>query len=103
VVVITGGKDKGTDLSPWADALRARARAAVLIGETAGRLAEALGETAAGQAEDLDAAVAAARALAQPGDIVALIPAASSFDMFADFADRGDRFADAVRRCLAGP
>lgn len=100
VIVITGGKDKGTDLRPWAEAVSRQARAAVLIGETAPRLAEIIQGIPVQQAGSLEEAVAAARRLARAGDTIALIPAASSFDMFTDYADRGAKFAEAVARVL---
>jgi UDP-N-acetylmuramoylalanine--D-glutamate ligase len=48
----------------------------------------------------MDEAVQAAAELAQPGDTVLLAPAAASMDMFRDYADRGDRYAAAVRRII---
>jgi UDP-N-acetylmuramoylalanine--D-glutamate ligase len=48
------------------------------------------------------AAVRAAASLAQPGDVVLLAPAAASMDQFIDYADRGRRFADAVRMWTEG-
>jgi UDP-N-acetylmuramoylalanine--D-glutamate ligase len=46
----------------------------------------------------MEEAVAVAAGLAQPGDVALLSPAAASFDMFADYAARGDAFRDAVMR-----
>ncbi len=97
VVVITGGKDKGIPLEPWIEALASTAKSVVAIGETAAAIAAGLGSKAR-RAADLDEAVEMAASLARPGEAVALIPAASSFDMFADYADRGEKFAAAVRR-----
>jgi UDP-N-acetylmuramoylalanine--D-glutamate ligase len=45
----------------------------------------------------MDEAVAAAGRVAQPGDTVMLSPACASFDMFRDYAHRGEAFAAAVR------
>ncbi len=96
VVVITGGKDKGADLSQWAEALRENAAGVVLIGETARKLADMV--EGAVIARSLDEAVAEAYRMAAGRGCVALIPAASSFDMFRDYADRGEQFKRAVRR-----
>jgi UDP-N-acetylmuramoylalanine--D-glutamate ligase len=97
VVLIAGGKDKGLDYSAFADAIAARCRAAVLIGETAPKLAALIAdrirvERVAGMEE----AVATAASLARPGDVALLAPAAASFDMFTDYAARGDAFTTAV-------
>jgi UDP-N-acetylmuramoylalanine--D-glutamate ligase len=53
------------------------------------------------RATSMDEAVSLAAAMAQPGDVVLLSPAATSFDMFADYAARGDAFRRAVAS-LAG-
>jgi UDP-N-acetylmuramoylalanine--D-glutamate ligase len=98
VVLIAGGKDKGLDYGAFADAIARRCRAAVLIGETAGRLDELIaGRVPVVRAEAMRDAVAAAAAWATAGDVVLLAPAAASFDMFDDYAARGDAFRAAVR------
>lgn len=97
VVLIAGGKDKGLAYADFADAIAARARAAVLIGETADELdARIAGRVPVWRAETMEDAVRIAAELAKPGDVVALSPAAASFDMFVDYAARGDAFRDAV-------
>ena len=98
VVLIAGGKDKGLDYGAFADAIARRCRAAVLIGETAGRLEELIARRVpVVRAEAMRDAVAAAAAWATAGDVVVLAPAAASFDMFDDYAARGDAFRAAVR------
>ena len=90
VHVILGGDDaKGEDFSP----LRGRAHAAYLIGEAAGRLEREVGGLRCG---DLERAVAAAAAAAEPGEIVLLSPACASYDQYRDFAERGRHFARLV-------
>jgi UDP-N-acetylmuramoylalanine--D-glutamate ligase len=75
----------------------------VVIGEAAERIAAAVSDTVpVERAATMDEAVERARALARPGDAVLLSPACASFDMFKGYADRGDRFAAAVRN-LEGP
>ncbi len=98
IVWIAGGIAKGVDLSVLGDHLGG-VRAAVVIGEAAddlARVCQARGVPVR-RATSMEAAVLAARDLARPGDTVLLAPACSSFDMFRDYADRGDRFAAAAR------
>jgi UDP-N-acetylmuramoylalanine--D-glutamate ligase len=96
-VLIAGGRDKQGSYAPLVEALRARGRAAVLIGEAAGRIFDAIaGAVPVERATDMDDAVRRAYRLAEPGDAVLLSPACSSFDMFKSYAERGDRFVAAV-------
>ena len=98
VVLIAGGRGKGLDFSPLADAAAGRVKAAVLIGEAADPLAEALRPVVrVERAGTLEDAVRQAARHADPGDTVLLSPACASFDMFKNFEDRGDRFREAVR------
>jgi UDP-N-acetylmuramoylalanine--D-glutamate ligase len=102
VVLIAGGKGKDGSYLPLRRALEQRGRAAVLIGEAAATMAEALaGSIEVQRADTLDAAVARASELARPGDAVLLAPACASFDMFQSYADRGRRFVQAVERLAA--
>jgi UDP-N-acetylmuramoylalanine--D-glutamate ligase len=103
VVLIAGGDGKGQDFGPLAPALARRARALVLIGRDARRIAEAVAGcgVAVEQAADLDVAVERAAALAQAGDAVLLSPACASLDMFRNYAHRAEIFVAAVRRLLA--
>jgi UDP-N-acetylmuramoylalanine--D-glutamate ligase len=97
VVLIAGGKGKGQDFGPLAAAARGRVRQAVLIGEDAPRLEAALTPAVSVvRAASMAAAVAAARSVARPGDVVLLSPACASFDMFDNFEHRGDVFKDVV-------
>jgi UDP-N-acetylmuramoylalanine--D-glutamate ligase len=98
LVAIVGGVDKGLALEPLVEELRARARAVVVIGAIAERLAAEL--RGAGvrtvPAASMADAVAAAASEARAGDTVLLAPACSSFDMFRSFEHRGDVFEAAV-------
>ena len=99
IVLISGGKHKGLDYEAFAEAVVGNVRAVILLGETADILASLIGDRVpVERVPDMDAAVAAAAALAQAGDIVLLAPAAASFDMFTDYAARGDAFRAAVDR-----
>ena len=99
VVAILGGRFKGGDLRLLRDPLAQRAKAVVAIGEARPLLREALeGSVPIHEAETLDDAVAQAFAVARPDGVVLLAPACASFDMFRDYAERGERFKAAVAR-----
>jgi UDP-N-acetylmuramoylalanine--D-glutamate ligase len=87
----------GGSCEPLVEALRERGRAVVLIGEASDLIAKALGDAVPHvRALTMDDAVKIAADLAKPGDAVLLSPACSSFDMFADYKERGDAFVGAV-------
>jgi len=100
-VLIAGGDCKGADFTPLTSVLADCARAVVLIGRDSAAVAAVLPEgLPQSTAVDMDDAVAKAAALAHAGDRVLLSPACASFDMFSGYAQRGDRFVQAVRRRL---
>jgi len=97
VVLIAGGKDKGLAYDELADAAATRTRAVVLLGETADEVETLIaGRVPVRRAASMDDAVRIAATLAEPGGVAILSPAAASFDMFTDYAARGDAFRAAV-------
>ncbi|MET9469243.1 UDP-N-acetylmuramoyl-L-alanine--D-glutamate ligase [Streptomyces sp. NPDC006544] len=110
VVWIAGGLAKGATFDELVQRSAKRLRAAVLIGADRALIAEALARHAPQvPVVDLErtdtgamlAAVREAARLAEPGDTVLLAPACASMDMFANYNERGDAFADAVRELAA--
>ncbi len=103
-VLIAGGRDKLGSYEPLVAALEHKGRALVVIGEAAERIAAAVGERVpVERAQSMSDAVERAYRLARPGDAVLLSPACSSFDMFENYAERGDRFVEAVENLAARP
>ncbi len=112
VVWIVGGLLKGVDVSPLIETHRERLRAVVIIGVDRAAVRAAFGRHAPElplfevEQEETDrvmpAAVRLAAEVAHAGDTVLLAPAAASMDQFVDYADRGDRFAAAVRQHVKG-
>ncbi len=96
VHAILGGSLKGGGFAGLREPVAARCRACYLIGEAAERLAADLDGTGVPleRCGDLETAFEAARAAARPGEVVLLSPACASFDQFADYERRGDRFRD---------
>jgi len=98
VVLVAGGRDKGSDFTLLRDAVRNHLKYLVLIGEAATDLAGALGDIVAFEyAGSMEEAVRRAFAAADSGDTVLLAPACASFDMFADYGSRGEAFSRCVR------
>lgn len=101
VVLIAGGKHKGSSYGPLREPLGRCGRAAVLIGQAADRLADDLeGCLPLQLAGTMAEAVIQAFALARPDGVVLLAPACSSFDMFDDYTHRGRTFTEAARRII---
>ena len=118
VVWIAGGLAKGADMSAVVQRCKARIKAAVLIGADRQLIADALTKyapeipqiivdapsdyTRGGQSNGLmEAVVKAAQGFASSGDTVLMAPACASMDQFISYADRGDRFAAAVKKLVA--
>ena len=119
LLVILGGKDKGSDFAPLAEPLQQRAKEVLLIGAAAEKIATQLNaqwsdteRTDTGAAPSpapdglqrvrierpgtLDRAIALAFAHARPGDTVLLAPACASFDQFENYEHRGRVFKETV-------
>jgi UDP-N-acetylmuramoylalanine--D-glutamate ligase len=96
-VLIAGGQGKGADFFPLKQVVEDHARAVVLIGEDAGKIADVLvGFANVVHAGTMDEAVKLASQLAQEGDNVLLSPACASFDMFSNYMERGQVFMELV-------
>lgn len=98
ILLLAGGDGKGARFEALSVPIRRHAKAAILFGRDAARIADAVGDaTEYVFSNSLEAAVKEARTLAEPGDVVLLSPACASFDMFADYVQRGNRFISTVR------
>lgn len=97
VVLIAGGRNKGLDLSDLIPA-GPRLRAVVAMGEAAAEIVDALeGSTVVRAVPGMVEAVAMARTLARPGDVVLLSPACASFDQYSSYVQRGEHFTELVQ------
>lgn len=98
VVLIAGGKDKGFEYESLTELVVEKCRSAVVLGEMADRIEAIWGGRlpCRNVGRSLEQAVAAARAAARPGDVVLFSPGTSSFDMFRNYADRGNQFRSLV-------
>ena len=99
VILILGGVDKGNDYSLIYDLVKERVKAIVCLGTDNTKIHKAFGNIVevmvnTGSAEE---AVKAAYHLSSKGDVVLLSPACASFDLFANYEDRGKKFKEAVR------
>ena len=118
VVWIAGGLAKGADMNSLVERCKGRIKAVILIGADRQLIADALQKHApqiprilvdtpadyvrGGDSNSLmEAVVKHAATLVSPGDTVLMAPACASMDQFISYADRGDRFAAAVRKVVA--
>lgn len=98
VVLIAGGKDKGFEFDTITELVARKAKAVVLIGEMSDRIASFWGARVPYvKARTLAEAVDLAREMAAAGDVVLFSPGTSSFDMFKNYADRGNQFRQLVQ------
>lgn len=107
VVLLSGGTDKNLDFTPLAGALASPAtrpkKICLLAGTGTDKLIAMLnarGVPFEGPFANLDELITAGRNATQPGDIVVFSPGATSFGLFNNEFDRGNKFRDAVRRLV---
>jgi UDP-N-acetylmuramoylalanine--D-glutamate ligase len=101
-IIIAGGYDKNLPFDELGQKIAANAKAAILLGQTANKIASAikLSQQACLKiqiVESLSEAVQSAAHLAESGDVVLLSPACASYDMFENFQQRGKDFTKLVR------
>jgi len=97
IVLLLGGRDKNLPWQALADLVHRRVEHVILFGEAAGVIEAALGPTSGAtrtqtRCAGLREAIHRAAQVAEPGSVVLLSPGGTSFDEFADFAERGERF-----------
>ena len=99
IVLFLGGRDKGNDYSRLSELVRKQVKTIVAIGESANLVEKSFnGATVIKKASSMEEAVDMARFLAQPGDVVLLSPACSSFDWFKNYEHRGEVFKQLVNK-----
>jgi len=97
IILIAGGKDKGSDYLPLKGLIEDRVKFLILIGDAKKKIAKNLnGFKNRIEADTLENAVKEGYKRAKSGDIVLLSPACASFDMFRDYEDRGEQFKEIV-------
>jgi len=97
VVLIMGGRDKGSDFAELKAVIQKHVKTLVLMGEAADRIGAVLGQTTSViMAASMRDAVAKARRAAEPAEVVLLSPGCASFDSYDNYAQRGDDFRQEV-------
>jgi UDP-N-acetylmuramoylalanine--D-glutamate ligase len=106
LILLAGGREKHLPLESLADLIIGKVKVLILFGEAAPLLEQAVLQAQRRRREealpihrasDLSEAVRIAASAAESGDVVLLAPACTSFDMYRDFAERGDHFQSLVR------
>ncbi|MHB9094488.1 MAG: UDP-N-acetylmuramoyl-L-alanine--D-glutamate ligase [Eubacteriales bacterium] len=99
IVLLAGGRNKGSDFTEFARKIREKVRSLVVLGECRGEIKTAVAKTGFSEIHEagtFDEAVGIAAREAKPGEIVLLSPACASWDMFKNFEERGERFKEVV-------
>ena len=95
IILIAGGREKGTNFESIADLITRKVKAIVLIGEAKQKIKKVLAnKVLTGEADSLEEAVRLAKQMAVKGDTVLLSPMCTSFDMFKNFEERGKVFKE---------
>lgn len=106
IILIAGGYDKNLDYTPLAKPILNKVKTLILIGQTADKIYEAVKKEAEYENKKLDIymcdtlsqTIDIAKKSAKKGDVVLFSPASASFDMFKNFADRGNQFKNLVNK-----
>jgi UDP-N-acetylmuramoylalanine--D-glutamate ligase len=99
VILIAGGRDKGSDFSPLREWVYRKVKQLILLGEASEKIAHTFPDhPAIARVDSMSEAVTTAHATAKQGDIVLLSPACASFDQFKNFEHRGDVFRAEVEK-----
>ena len=106
IVLIAGGADKNLDYTPIAKPIVEKVKCLILIGQTANKIYEAVKKELEKQDKHLDIhmcetfkqSLELAKRVAEPWQVVLFSPASTSFDMFKDMYDRGDKFKEEVMK-----
>jgi len=104
IVLIAGGYDKNLDYTPIAKPIIEKVKTLILLGQTSGKIFDAVKQELESQNKNLDIhmcdtlsqTVELAKKVAKPNQIILFSPASASFDMFKNFADRGNQFKELV-------
>jgi len=112
IIIIAGGYDKNIPFDEFGQKIAEKAKAAILLGQTASKIADAIRKTQDSRLKTQDSklkthidivnslaeAVNLANQLAESGDVVLLSPACASYDMFDNFEQRGKQFCSLVHQ-----
>lgn len=101
IILIAGGKNKGSDFLPFAEKINEKVKALILLGQAAGEIEAAVkkfGYDSIYHVGNYQEAVETATSLAVNGDVVLLSPACASWDMFRNYEERGDLFKELVKQ-----
>jgi UDP-N-acetylmuramoylalanine--D-glutamate ligase len=98
IVLIAGGVDKGAAYTPWIEVFQGKVKGIYAIGQAAGKIQEQMSHAIpVTHCQTLEEAVLSASKIALEGEAVLLSPGCSSFDMFRDYAHRGEEFQRIVK------